>query len=63
MAVKSFCAACGAEVDPWFAVTRGEMDDKDDDAAYERWLDMPCPQCGKTPRENGVGRMGSPKVD
>lgn len=58
MAVKSFCAACGAEIDPSFDVTRGETDDEDD-AAYEQWLDMPCPQCGKTPRENVVARTGS----
>jgi len=54
MAVKSFCAACGAEIAPWFDATRG--DTESDDAAFEKWMDTACPRCGKTPRENGVAR-------
>ena len=49
------CAACGGELEPWFDLTRDDGE-QDDDAAFEAWRNTPCPNCGKTPRETGVGR-------
>jgi predicted RNA-binding Zn-ribbon protein involved in translation (DUF1610 family) len=48
---RTFCLSCGAELPSWFDC--GEDPDREDEA-YERWLDSPCPDCGKTPRQNGA---------
>lgn len=45
---RVFCSNCGAEIPPWY------KDGADSDEAYEKWLDSPCPECGRTPREMGT---------
>jgi DNA-directed RNA polymerase subunit RPC12/RpoP len=52
------CASCGAELQPWFDLTRDDGP-QDDDAAFETWRNTPCPNCGTTPRETGVRRSST----
>jgi len=44
---SAYCAACGHSIPLWFT---SDMTDQEDDAAYERWLDTPCSNCGAKPR-------------
>jgi len=40
-AVRAYCGGCGNELPSWIAGT---------DNIFDQWLDMPCTNCGKTPR-------------
>jgi hypothetical protein len=48
---KAFCMFCGHPLPLWFAL---DGDDGEKDERYEEWLDRPCRECGKTPRQAGA---------
>jgi DNA-binding response OmpR family regulator len=39
--VRAFCGSCGTEMPSWIA---------GHDNIFDQWVDMPCSNCGKTPR-------------
>ena len=50
-AARCFCPHCGAELPAWFDPAAPLYDVSADDAAYQRWLETPCPSCGLAPNQ------------
>jgi predicted RNA-binding Zn-ribbon protein involved in translation (DUF1610 family) len=59
MTLTTRCSACGSEIPPWFDPHQFIYGLDEDDAAFEEWLNTPCPNCGRTPRQ--VLRLGGAK--
>lgn len=53
MVARCYCAACGAEIEPWFGKNA------DDDATFETWRDTACVQCGMTLRASVARKAGA----
>jgi hypothetical protein len=52
------CPFCGAEFTLWF---RPDVDDATlTPAEWEKWLDTPCKECGRQPREHRDETLGTP---
>lgn len=52
--MQIFCLSCGSPLPAWFDPTERLYDVAQDDEAYLQWLDTPCQECGRTPREGGA---------
>ncbi len=53
---RTSCFSCGAVLPLWFGTAETIYDVDADRSAHEAWLDTPCQQCGKTPRQVGIGQ-------